>query len=217
MAGLYAADGSFNVTVVDGTDWVGLYAADGSWNVIAVDGTEYVGVYDASGALNVYVSDGTYRGWYHPSGAWNVAESPYVTGVSKVTPVGGTSFGPQITLSNNTVAEDFASGGTVGALSVINGAGVYTFTITLDADNKFAIDGSNLETDASLDYETATSHSVTIEADNGVDDPITRIFTITVTDVSEGGGSGPSVGDGLLLEDGTFFLLLETGDFLLLE
>lgn len=30
-------------------------------------------------------------------------------------------------------------------------------------------------------------------------------------------GSGPASGDGLLLETGTDFLLLETGDFLLLE
>ena len=32
-----------------------------------------------------------------------------------------------------------------------------------------------------------------------------------------GGGSGPAVGDGMLLENGTDFVLLETGDFLLLE
>ena len=31
------------------------------------------------------------------------------------------------------------------------------------------------------------------------------------------GGGGPSVGDGLLFEAGTDFLLLETGDYLLLE
>lgn len=31
------------------------------------------------------------------------------------------------------------------------------------------------------------------------------------------GGGGPAVGDGLLLENGTDFLLLESGDFLLLE
>ena len=30
-------------------------------------------------------------------------------------------------------------------------------------------------------------------------------------------GSGPSSGDGLLLEDGLSFVLLETGDFILLE
>jgi len=85
------------------------------------------------------------------------------------------------------LAEDFASGGTVGTLSVANGSGPYTFSITSDPDNKFAIDGDDLETDATLDYETATSHLVTIEADNGVDDPISRVFTITVTDVAEGG------------------------------
>ena len=32
-----------------------------------------------------------------------------------------------------------------------------------------------------------------------------------------GGGGGPSVGDGLILEAGTDFLILETGDYLLLE
>ena len=31
------------------------------------------------------------------------------------------------------------------------------------------------------------------------------------------GGSGPLAGDGLLLEDGTGFVLLENGDYLLLE
>ena len=31
------------------------------------------------------------------------------------------------------------------------------------------------------------------------------------------GGGGPAVGDGLILEAGTDFLLLETGDYLLLE
>lgn len=28
---------------------------------------------------------------------------------------------------------------------------------------------------------------------------------------------GPAVGDGILLEDGSFFLILESGDFFLLE
>lgn len=36
-------------------------------------------------------------------------------------------------------------------------------------------------------------------------------------DTANGGGTGPSSGDGLLLEDGTSFLLLEDGSFLLLE
>jgi hypothetical protein len=100
---------------------------------------------------------------------------------------------PGIRLSGtNEIAEDAASGSVVGTLSVANGSGSYTFSITSDPDNKFAIDGDDLETDAALDYETATSHSVTIEADNGVDDPISRVFTITVTNVVEV-GDGPLV------------------------
>jgi hypothetical protein len=35
--------------------------------------------------------------------------------------------------------------------------------------------------------------------------------------VGLGGITGPSTGDGILLEDGAFFLLLEDGSFLLLE
>lgn len=92
---------------------------------------------------------------------------------------------PTIQLSATSIAEDAASGSVVGALSVSNGSGSYTYSITSDPDSKFAIDGSNLETAATLDYETDTSHSVTIEADNGVDDPISRVFTITVTNVLE--------------------------------
>lgn len=99
----------------------------------------------------------------------------------------GGAGGPGIRLSALTVAEDATSGTAIGTLSVVNGSGTYTFAIDADPDSKFALngDGVTLETDATLDYETATSHSVTISADNGVDDPIVRVYTITVTNVFE--------------------------------
>jgi hypothetical protein len=96
---------------------------------------------------------------------------------------------PAVIISASDIAEDALVGDLVGTLSVVNGSGSYTFTITADPDSKFAIDGDALELADTLDYETATSHSVTVQADNGVDDPITRTFTITVTDVSEGAGA----------------------------
>jgi hypothetical protein len=96
---------------------------------------------------------------------------------------------PIIALSSQSVAEDAATGSVVGALSVQNGSGSYTFTLTDDAGGLFAIDGDDLEVAAALNYETAPSHSITVEADNGVDTPISRAFTITVTDVAEGGGT----------------------------
>lgn len=44
------------------------------------------------------------------------------------------------------------------------------------------------------------------------------LYTLLRLDVFAGSGvPGPSSGDGLLLEDGTSFLLLEDGFFLLLE
>ena len=93
---------------------------------------------------------------------------------------------PRIRLSSTSVAESVTNPTTIGTLSVVNGSGTYTFTETADPDSKFAVSGSNLNTAATLDYETATTHSVTIQADNGVDTPLSRTFTINVTDVAEG-------------------------------
>jgi hypothetical protein len=44
----------------------------------------------------------------------------------------------------------------------------------------------------------------------------TALGNSTPTSASPPPSSGPSVGDGVLLENGTDFLLLESGDFLLL-
>ncbi len=100
---------------------------------------------------------------------------------------GGTGFvpGPRIRLSSTVIAENAEVNDVIGTLSVANGSGSYTFSITADPDGKFNISGTDLRVDAALDYETATSHQVTIEADNGVDPPISRTFTIRVTNVLE--------------------------------
>jgi hypothetical protein len=93
---------------------------------------------------------------------------------------------PTILLSSSTVPESATIGTVVGALSVILGSGSYTFTLTDDAGGLFAVDGDDLEVAGALDYETASSHSITVEADNGVDPVLTRSFTITVTNIDEG-------------------------------
>lgn len=122
--------------------------------------------------------------------------------------------GAFLRISASSIAEDANVGDAIGTLSVTNGSGVYTFTITADPDTKFAInvDGVTLETAAALDYETATTHSVTIQADNGVDPVIERTFVIYVTDVAE--PTGPT--NGIQLESGDF-LLTESGDYLIQE
>jgi hypothetical protein len=109
----------------------------------------------------------------------------------------GGSNNTTIVLSASTVAEDASVGDLVGTLSVSNGSGSYAFTMTNTAGGLFALDGVDdtlTEVAGALDYETATSHSITIEADNGVDAPITQQFTISVTNVGEGGTAGEPIG-----------------------
>lgn len=91
-----------------------------------------------------------------------------------------------IVLFGNSIAESASIGDLVGLLSVSNPNGSYTFTITTDTDNKFALDSTDntrLELAGILDFETASSHEVTISADNGIDDTLTKTFSINVINV----------------------------------
>jgi hypothetical protein len=110
--------------------------------------------------------------------------------------IGGGSGGgvspPRIQLSGLSIAEDAVGDTEIGTASVANAPeGVtYTWAITSDPDSKFAIDETTgvltLATLATLDYETATSHQVTIEATPSAGDPPPpREFTISVTNVLE--------------------------------
>ena len=89
--------------------------------------------------------------------------------------------GPFIALSNATVADDASAGDTIGTLSVVNGTGTYTFTLTSNPDNLFSISGSSLHVAAAL---SAGSYAFTVKADNGAGSVVTRPLLITVTHVS---------------------------------
>ncbi len=90
---VYAADGSLNVTVVDGNSLTGLYAADGSINVVEAPGGTYVGAYHPCGAWYVTLVTSGVVGYYAADGSMNVAESPYTAkGAVRITRVSG-SFG----------------------------------------------------------------------------------------------------------------------------
>lgn len=204
---VYHQSGAILVTVSDGIGWKGVHAPDGSLYVTNAPGGTYVGRYAPDGSIYVTLSPGTGPvGIHAPDGSMYINQTGAQDGSLYVF-----GYGATLTLSSTSITEDSSIGDLVGLLSVTNGSGTYAFTITLDPDSKFVLDvgdDTRLELEDTLDYETATSHSVTISADNGVDTPITRTFTITVLDVSEG--------DFLLLENG-FYLLLESGDKLLLE
>ncbi|MCA9063581.1 MAG: cadherin domain-containing protein, partial [Planctomycetaceae bacterium] len=115
--------------------------------------------------------------------------------VGAVTDVDGTA---------NTVAEDAVAGATVGitASATDDDATTNTITYTLDDDagGRFAINSSTgvVTVNAALDYETATSHNVTVRATSVDGSFSTQLFSISVTDVNENGVSAISDTDATL-------------------
>lgn len=101
----------------------------------------------------------------------------------------GNTAPTDITLSNATIAENVTAGHVIGALSTTDGnvGDTFTYSIVTDSGNKFAISGANLvvRTGATFDYETATSHSVTIRSTDQGGLFFNKTFVISVTNVTE--------------------------------
>ena len=93
----------------------------------------------------------------------------------------------------NSVAEDAIVGTAVGITASASDAdatnNTITYTLDDDAGGRFAIDSITgvVTVNAALDYETATSHNVTVRATSADGSFATQSFTINVTDVNETG------------------------------
>ena len=91
----------------------------------------------------------------------------------------------------NTVAENAAVGTPVGLTGLATDADATNNTITYSLDDtaggRFAIDSNTgvVTVNAALDYETATSHAVTVRATSSDGSFSTQSFTIAVTDVND--------------------------------
>jgi VCBS repeat-containing protein len=96
-----------------------------------------------------------------------------------------------IALAPAAVAENAASGTTVGTLSATDADTGDTFTYALvsgtgSTDNaSFAIDGTSLKTAAVFDFETKASYSVRVRVTDAGGLTFERALTITVTNVNE--------------------------------
>jgi hypothetical protein len=109
-----------------------------------------------------------------------------VTQATNGLPVSGITFGPTLQLTGNSVAENAAVNTTVGTLSVTSGTtGTPAYTLTDSAGGKFNLSGSTLRTNAALDYETATSHNVTVSVSGLTPAVSAATFTIIVTNVDD--------------------------------
>ncbi|GKS68322.1 hypothetical protein W03_03260 [Nitrosomonas sp. PY1] len=96
-----------------------------------------------------------------------------------------------LSLVGNTVAENAANGTTVGAIAGTdpdNGDNL-SYTLTNTAGGRFAINGNTGEITVAngtlLDYETATSHDITVRITDSGGLTYDKIFTINLTDINE--------------------------------
>lgn len=89
MSGVYASDGSMNITVVSGTTLTGTYASDGSINVVVSTGLVFVGAYHPCGAWWVTVAPSGVHGIRAPDGSLYVSETPFTNDGQRVTVVSG--------------------------------------------------------------------------------------------------------------------------------
>ncbi|MDJ0609183.1 MAG: cadherin domain-containing protein [Kiloniellales bacterium] len=105
-------------------------------------------------------------------------------------------------LSANTVSESATNGASVGTISTTDSfpGETFSYALTDDAGGRFTIDSSTGEVTVAdgglLDYESATSHTVTVEVTDSAANTYSESFTINLTDdTSEFSASAISDGD----------------------
>ena len=91
--------------------------------------------------------------------------------------------------SGNSVSESAANGTAVGVTALAtdaDGTDTVTYSLTDDAGGRFTIDANTgvvtVADSSLLDYETATSHSVTVQATSSDGSTSTETFAINLTD-----------------------------------
>lgn len=93
-----------------------------------------------------------------------------------------------ITMDNDSIAENSANGAQIGQLGATDADSVDSMTYSLldDAGGLFRVDGNNIVVNGALDYEAATTHSITVQVEDQAGQTFDKAFTIMITDVSEG-------------------------------
>ena len=110
-----------------------------------------------------------------------------------------------IALSNARIYENMPADSLIGLLSGVdpdNGDSLtFSFAPNSNSLGLFKIDGNQLRTTASLDYEIANSHALDLRVTDASGNSFDKAFNIAVDDVSERPGSGNDVIMGTLLKD----------------
>jgi len=169
------AEGNSTVTVYRDGSSIGATTADdsGSW-IFDYTGTSLA---DGRYSFTAVAADA--------AGNMSVPSLPFVVEVSRNMPP--TDFG----LSPASVTENAPSGTVVGTFTAtdpdMGDSHVYSLISGVgDDDNgSFEVNGSQLKTTASFDFETRSSYSIRVQADDGQGGTFEKVFAIGITDVNE--------------------------------
>ena len=102
------------------------------------------------------------------------------------------------TLTGGTVAESSANGTAVGTVAGVDpdAGATLTYALTNNAGGRFAINATSGQITVAngtlLDYETATSHNVTVRVTDQGGLTFDKVFTIALTDVDESANHAPN-------------------------
>ncbi len=163
----------FSFTLLD--DAGGRFAISGRGNIVVADGASLDFEDQQTHDIHVQVTDkqgNTYAEWITIS-LNDLAEVPNTAPTD-------------MEVSGNSVTEGAANGALVGVLTTTDPDAGETFTYTLldSAGGRFVIDGDRIEVGNSslIDYETATSHDVTVQVTDSAGHTYVETFTIDVQD-----------------------------------
>ncbi|MCV6574388.1 MAG: cadherin domain-containing protein [Cohaesibacter sp.] len=90
-------------------------------------------------------------------------------------------------MSKTDVAENASVGQVVGKLSTTDAdsGDTFTYSLTNDGGGKFEIVGDEVRVKSALDYETNSSHSISVKVDDSAGNSYSENFTINVDDYAE--------------------------------
>jgi len=92
-----------------------------------------------------------------------------------------------VALAGNTVAENSANGTVIGTLTATDADSFenFSFAVTNNPDNAFAINGNNLVVASGLNYEAGHTRSVDVQVTDKAGYTFTKTFTVNLTDVND--------------------------------